>query len=172
MGARILQPAVLEFSGDEKRLAGVLDSALLYGLLGVLIFGVLAFGGAQEWAVATLELTSAVLFVLWAIRHYTAPEIQIPSNPLLAPVAGFALLIVAQLGFRITAYANATWHEAMRYAAYGMLFLVAQHCFQQPWLRNRFVNVLAFFGAAVALEAVVQNLTSPDRIYWHWAVPL
>lgn len=172
MGVRTIQPAVLELGSDEKRLARMLDSALLYGMLAVLMFGVLAFGGAQEWAVATLEVASAVLFVLWAIRQYTAAEIQMPSNPLLAPVIAFALLIVAQLVFRISAYANATWHEAMRYAAYGMLFLVAQHCFQQPWLRHRFLYVLAFFGAAVALEAVVQNLISPDKIYWHWPVPL
>jgi O-antigen ligase len=172
MSVRTIQPAVVELGSEETRLPWILDSALLYGLLAVLTFGVLAFGGAQEWAVATLEVSSAVLFVLWAARQYTAAEIQISSNPLLAPIAAFALLIGAQLVFRISAYPNATWHEAMRYVAYGMLFVVAQHCFQQPWLRRRFLYILAFLGAAVALEAVVQNLTSPDKIYWYWSVPL
>jgi O-antigen ligase len=172
MSVRTIQPAVLELEGDDKRLARILDTALLYGMLAVLMFGILAFGGAQAWAVATLEVASALLFVLWAIRRYTAAENRVPSNPLLAPAAAFALLIAAQLVLRTTAYPNATWHEAMRYIAYGMLFLVAQHCFQKPWLRRRFLYILAFFGAAVALEAVVQNLTSPDKIYWYWPVPL
>ena len=99
-------------------------------------------------------------------------DIQIPANPLLVPMAVFGLLMVAQLVFHLTAYENATRHEAARYAALGMLFLVAQHCFQQPSLRHRFLYVLTFFGSAVALEAVVQGITSPRKIYWHWPVPL
>lgn len=172
MSVRTLQPPAFESIDDPTRVPRILDSVLFWGLHAALVFAVLAFGGSQPWAVAVLEVASGLLFGIWAFRQYMDSEIHVPDNPLLFPIAGFAALVVAQLVLRRSAYPNATFHEAMRYVAYGVLFLVAQHCFQQPLMRRRSVQVLAGFGALVAIEAIVQNLTSPDAIYWHWRVPL
>lgn len=162
---------VLEIDTRASKPNGAFDSVLLAGVLGVLMFAVLAFGGTPEWAVAVMEAACGALFVAWAVRQVSGGALEVPANPLLAPMAGFALLIAAQLVLGLTGYRWASQQEAMRYVAYGILFLVAQHCFTRGRFRRRFVYALTFFGTAVALAAVLQDVSAGGKIYWHWPVP-
>ena len=73
------------------------------GICCLLAFAVLAFGAVEQWSRAVLEVGAAVLLVSWAIRQYRNKEEQLWIPPELAPLGAFALVIVAQIAFHLTA---------------------------------------------------------------------
>jgi O-antigen ligase len=150
----------------KDRPAGAGQSILVAGLSTMLIFAVLAFGSADQWAIAILEIGSALLLLFWIWPQISSGHIQLKANRLYAPVVLFGLIIVAQVVFGLSAYVHVTRVELWKYAAYGSLFLLANHC--QRGGTRRLLTILAAFGFIVALFALVQYLTYNGKIYWFW----
>src|SRR5688572_4211195 len=111
---------------------GKMHWILFAGLCALLIFGPLAFGAVEKWSLLVQQAGASLLFLLWAGHSAWRGTIELDRNPLYLPMAAFALLVGAQLAFGLTSYPYATLAYAVRYAAYGMLLLVALHCFRQP----------------------------------------
>ncbi len=149
----------------------LLDQALLWGLVTTIACAVLAFGATQSWSTFALEAAAALLLSTWAARQAAAGAIEIPANQLYLPMLGFALVVLWQIVAGATAYSYATRMELLRYVAYGIVFVVAEHTVAGKRRRGRLLFALSLFGIAVAILAVLQNLTSPARIYWRFAVP-
>lgn len=139
---------------------------VIAGLSGILIFSVLAFGGTEYWAVAILEVGSALLLLFWIWRQSSAGRIQFRPNALYAPMVVFCLIIVLQVVFGLSAYVHVTRSELWKYAAYGSLFLLTNQCSRRD--AHRLLTILASFGFIVALFALVQHLTYNGKIYWLW----
>jgi len=157
-------------AGTQARMA-VLDACLAVGLLLLLMFAVLAFGATQTWSSFVLEAGAAALFVLWAVRQAAEGSITLEKNPLLIPLAVLGVLVTLQAFTRLSAYPFASRMEWMRYAAYGMLFLVSQHLFRRHRWRERVATAMATFGAVVAVLGIAQDLTAGGRIYWRVVAP-
>src|ERR1022692_3676733 len=100
---------------------------LWYGVLGLLLFGPLAFGAVEVWSISIMELGTGLLFALWARRQFAAGQLEILGNPLFLPMLLFAGLILWQLATGQTAYRAETFSAALLYCTYGLLcFLVVQ----------------------------------------------
>lgn len=141
-------------------------NALLYGIFGLLLFGPLAFGSVEPWAIFVMEAGAASLFLLWAGKQLLDGEMKIRWNPIFLPMVCFGLLILAQLVFRRTAYPHDTISQALLYMAYGLLcFLAGQSLIRGAQARHLAI-VFTIYGAALAGFAMLQGVSSNGRLYW------
>lgn len=143
-----------------------MDYALFASLMALLLFGPLAFGAMETWSLAVLEAGGALLFLLWATQSVIAGRLSVGPNPLLAPMAAFFGVVLVQLLAGTTVYGYTTGIEARKLLLYGVLFVVATRIFSEQKLLLPFAVILAIFGAAVAMLAILQDLTAEGLLYW------
>ncbi len=163
-GARLRGLEIEELAPSQSWLTR--GTAETIGLCAVLMFATLAFGATEFWGAFILESASAVIFLFWACRTAAAGRMDLAENPLLIPALLFFALIAAQTIFGISAYPYATRQEFMRYAAYGMLFVVASQALRRSSSLKLLAISITVFGFLVAAFAVAQEFTSVNKIYW------
>ena len=151
----------------RDRPTGAGQSILVTGLSAMLIFAVLAFGCVDQWAIAILEIGSALLLLFWIWPQISSGHLKLKANRLYAPVVLFGLIIVVQVVFGLSAYVHVTRFDLWKYGAYGSLFLLANQCERVG--AHRLLTILAAFGFIVALFALVQYLAYNGKIYWVWS---
>src|ERR1700679_2406530 len=110
---------------DRSERSARVETVLLYGIFGLLLFGPLAFGAVEPWSIFMLEAGAAALFLLWIGKQVVGGEMKVRGKPLFLPMGGFGLLIVLQLVFRVTAYPHDTVSVALQYVAYATLCFLA-----------------------------------------------
>src|ERR1700732_3270235 len=159
-------PALRPIVFAEDRPTVAKQSILVVGLSVILIFAVLAFGCTDRWAIAAMEVGCVLLLLFWIWPQISSGGLQLRTNPLYAPVVLFGLIIVVQILFGLSAYVHVTRQELWKYAAYGVLLMLASQC--QRASAHRLLTILATFGFIVALFALVQYLTYDGKIYWFW----
>jgi O-antigen ligase len=142
------------------------QTVLIAGFSALLIFAVLASSIFDRWAIAILEIGSALLLLFSIWPQLTSGRLQLGASRLYAPVVLFGLIIAVQVAFGLSAYVHVTRLELWKYAGYGSLFLLANQF--QPAGAHRLLTILAAFGFIVALFALVQDLASNGKIYWFW----
>src|SRR5689334_20931620 len=86
------EPVIQHRSSHSK-----LQTVIFSGVFGLLLFGPLAFGATEEWAIFVIELGSATLFLIWAVWQILSAELHIKWNPLFAPMLAFSGLVILQL---------------------------------------------------------------------------
>lgn len=155
-----------DFIQPASRSAAPLNLVLFCGLCMLLAFGPLAFGAVEEWAICAIEVTTAALFAIWALREIASGQVTITRSPLFIPIVLFAALVIAQLALHRTAYWYATWVRALLWAAYGLLFFLVNQTFREARLWKWFGIFLTIYGSLVALFAIVQQFTGNGKIYW------
>ncbi len=143
-----------------------LDTALLYGLVALLVFAPLAFGAVEVWSQAALQIAAAMLLLTWGTRQAMAREILLPAIPALLPLLFVAAVVLVQLVFGVSAYRHATVSAALLYAAYAGVFTVAAHIASRQRTLLQLLHALTLLGFAVAVFALVQDSTSNGLIYW------
>src|SRR3977135_3791921 len=100
---------------------------LRVGICALVAFGVLAHGGVEDWARAVFETGTGLLFLAWAAWFYLHSDENILISPLLPPMVGFLLVVLAQLLFSTTASMFNTHQEFMLLSAdIIMAFLAVQ----------------------------------------------
>ena len=144
---------------------GVLQCSVLYGLGGVLIYGVLTFGAVEPWSLFGLQAMAAGLLVLWAVEQLAAGT-EFVLSPIYVPVTLFAAITATQLLLHRTAYAYMTRSAALTYLAYAVVLLVTLQMLRTQEDVKRLVGFLTAAGFLIAIFAVIQDLTSKGEIYW------
>jgi len=143
-----------------------LDSFLLYGVFGLLLFGPLAFGVREPWSVFVLEAGAASLVVLWAWRQAASGELRVSGSPLFPPMLAFAALILLQLALGWTTYRYETLSHLFLYCAYGALGFLLVQCLRKAAQIKTLAIVLTAYGSVLALFAVMQSLGANSKLYW------
>lgn len=102
---------------SRLKLAGFLDAEIEKGILFLLIFTPLAFGGVQDWSTAVMEIAAFVIFGAWLLKKgieertaacngpaadaaksgHAETEINTPKNQMFLPVAAVIALVVFQV---------------------------------------------------------------------------
>ena len=144
---------------------GVLRYLVLYGLGGVLVYGVITFGAVEPWSLFGFQAMAAGLLVLWTVQQL-ATGAEFVLSPLYVPVALFAAIAGAQLVLQRTAYAYMTRTTSLTYLAYAMILLVAVQMLRTEEDVKRLAGFLTIAGFLIAIFAVIQDLTSKGEIYW------
>lgn len=139
---------------------------LRVGICALVVFGVAAHGGVEDWARAVFETGAGLLFLGWALWIYFRKEEQIVFSPLLPPLASFTLIVCGQWFFRGTASPYSTRVELLLLLSDLIVLFVAVQAFRtlEDW--RGFVWFGMFFGFLVSLFAILQLLTSNGKLYW------
>jgi O-antigen ligase len=136
------------------------------GICCLLAFAVLSFGAVEEWSQATLEISAALLLVLWAIRQYRIRAEKLTIPPELLPLCAFTVVVVAQLVFHLTASRYYTRIELQLLISYLIvLFLMSQAFYRRGHWRV-FVWFLMTLGFVVSVFGILQHLTFNGKLYW------
>jgi O-antigen ligase len=144
----------------------VLGRIVLYGAVGLLLFGPLAFGGAEPWSIFALEAGAALLVVLWAYWQVASGELRVKGSPLFLPMAAFAALVGVQLATGHTAYRDQTASQAELYFAYGLLCFLVVQLLRRTSQVKFLARLFSAYGFALATFALIQGIASNGRLYW------
>ena len=136
------------------------------GVCALVVFGVAAHGGVEDWARAVLEMGAGLLFLAWSLWLYFNREEQPVFSPLLPPLAALVIVVLGQLFFRGTASPYNTRMELLLLLADVIVLFLAVQAFRtlEDW--RDFVWFGTFFGFLVSLFAILQHLTSNGKLYW------
>ncbi len=136
------------------------------GICALIVFGVAAHGGVEDWARAVLIVGAGLLFLGWSLWLYFNRDEQPVFSPLLPPLAVLSLLVLAQLFFRWTASIYHTRMELLLLLADLIVLSLAVQAFRtlEDW--RGFVWFGMIFGFVVSLFAILQHLTSNGKLYW------
>jgi len=139
---------------------------LRIGICALVAFGVLAHGGVEDWARAVFEAGIALLFLAWAVRFYLQSEETILISPLLPPMVGFLLVVLAQLLFSTSASIFNTHQEFTLLLADVIMVFLAVQAFRtlEDW--RGFVWFVMIFGCVVSIFGILQHLTFNGKLYW------
>jgi O-antigen ligase len=143
-----------------------IGNILLYATFGLLMFGPLAFGAVEPWSIFIVETGSVLLMLLWLAKQWIDDAITIHWNPLFLPMAAFAVLILLQIAFRITAYPHDTFSGARLYCAYGMLCFLSSQSLLRSSQARKVAVILAVYGFLVAGLALLQGIAPNGKLYW------
>jgi O-antigen ligase len=161
---------VRRFNQLQTRLSAVPDSALdtflLYGTFGLLMFGPLAFGAVDHWSTFVLEAGALLLFLVWLIKQSRDREIVIQWNPLFLPMAGFAVLVVAQIAFRSSAYPHDTVSSTLLYCAYALLCFLSGQALLRGAEARKLAFIFTIYGVAIAGFALLYGISPNGKLYW------
>jgi len=136
------------------------------GICALLAFAVLAFGAVEEWAHAVLQVGAAILLVLWALRVFRRKSEQLVIPPEFLPLSAFALVVVVQWVFHLTASRYYTRSELQLLALYMIVvFLMAQAYSRTSHWRS-FLWFLMSLGFFVSIFGILQHLTFNEKLYW------
>jgi O-antigen ligase len=139
---------------------------LRVGICALVVFGVAAHGGVEDWARAVLETGAGLLFLAWSVWLYFNREEQPVFSPLLLPLVTLSLIVLGQLFFRWTASPYHTRMELLLLLADLIVLFLAVQAFRtlEDW--RGFVWFGMVFGFLVSLFAILQHLTSNGKLYW------
>lgn len=143
-----------------------LRSAVFLGVFALLLFGPLAFGGVESWAIFMLEAGSIFLFALWAFRQAVTSELQITGSTVFLPMLAFGALISFQLVFHQTAYRAATVATLLLYGSYGLLCFLMVQSLRRSWQSRTLLAGFSLYGIVIATFALIQGITSNGKLYW------
>ena len=139
---------------------------VLVGICGLLFFAVLSFGGVEEWARSTLEVGFTLLFLFWAAHQLISGQVRLRSSPLYAPALLFGAVVIAQCAFKLTVYPYVTLIAGLQYLAYGMLLFLTIQSVDREKYSKIIIWSFTFFGSALAIFAIAQDLAPNGKIYW------
>jgi O-antigen ligase len=148
------------------RVADRLRTVEVYVLAALLMFGVLAFGAVENWAVFVMATGATALLTLWSAEQIVTNQLEVTRSPLFIPLAGLGAVIFIQYVTRTTAYLYATRLSLLTAITLGILCFVATQVLVLRHHRERLTIILAVFGFVVAIIAVLQHFTAPEKIYW------
>jgi len=132
----------------------------------LLSFAVLSFGAVEEWSQCVLEAGAAILLVLWAIRQYRLKEEQLFIPLEFMPLCAFALVVVFQLVFHLTASRYDTRMELQLLITYLIVLFLMSQAYSRRGHWRAFVWFLMTLGFVVSIFAILQYFTPNGKLYW------
>ncbi len=140
--------------------------------------GILTLWVERQWAVSAVQVGIYLLAAAW-LAGVALGGFELRVHSLLAPFAGAAALGCVQLVLGTTIYRWATgvavldWFTRLS-VVFGVLQVagpvpaVAERSHRSDRARppERLLKAAVWFGCAIAILAVLQSLTTPDRVFW------
>jgi hypothetical protein len=136
----------------------------MHALLGLLfLFAFLTLWVQAFWPIAVFEVGS-FLFAAASILRYGQRLLPLPFP--LIPLTCAVLWGVFQWLTGRTVYAFDTKLAILRWASFWSIFITGILLFRDERVSRWFRSVMLWFGFLLAVEATIQNFTSPKKIFW------
>jgi len=142
------------------------ERTVLYGCMGLLLFGPLAFGAVESWSGFVMEAGAAGFLMVWLWPRLRGEGAGYRGNPLFAPMLAFAGLVALQLVTGLTSYRYVTWTSALLFSSIAILCFLLTQSLRRAEEIARLGVVASVYGFAMAFFAVIQDLSANGRIYW------
>jgi O-antigen ligase len=142
------------------------NTVMLAGACIVLLFGPLAFGGVEPWAIFVLEAASTLLVAVWAYRQWMSHELNVSDHVLYRPMLAFFALVLVQWVTGTTAYRLETYKHLLLYAAYGMLVFVVTQTLRRSSQFELMAKLFTAYGGILAAFAILQGMAPNGKLYW------
>jgi len=139
---------------------------LRIGICLLVVFAVSANGAVEPWSEAILEIAAAVLFLWWGYLVASRKSHEISWSPVFWPVFAIFLIGLLQYFVSLSVYPFLTKLELLRWTVYVLIIFLSSQAFQTRRQWGRFAWFLVWFGFAVAVFGILQDLTSNGKLYW------
>ena len=166
----------------------------------LLIFCPLAFGTVESWTLTVMETCTALSFLFLGAFFFlhNKPALRIPGIVPLFLLLGYMLLQLVPLPIPLVKILSPATFELYRplldidpalqfvplsvnrkstlltlfiSASYALVYLLTiYHCSRADRLKKTAAFIVCL-GVLIAVEAIIQKLTSPEAIYWFRATP-
>lgn len=163
--------------------------------IGTLLFAPLAFGTVEEWSLLTVELLIACTVFVFCLS-LIKPSQKLLNTPGLIPLillVGFMMLQVVPLPvvlvkilspstyevykpvyemlegnpwIPLTVYQKGTLLECIRIVSYALFYILTVQLLSNGERLKRTVLICSWLAITIALIAILQKYSSPDKIYW------
>jgi O-antigen ligase len=136
------------------------------GICCLLAFAVLSFGAVEEWSQAVLEVGASLLLVFWAIRLYYRKSDHLSIPPEILPLVAFALVVVLQVVFHLTASRYFTRIELQLLSTYLIVVFLMSQAYSRTRHWRGYFWFLMSLGFFVSMFGILQYLTNNGKLYW------
>lgn len=143
-----------------------MHTVVCYGAIAVMLFGPVAFGAVEPWAMYILHAGSAIVFMFWLASVMLEPKPQIEFQFVHVPTIIFAAVVIFQIITIRSGYRHETVAQFMNYVAYGLIFLISTDIFRREREVRSLLLSLAVLGFLLALVGSVQEFTAEGKLYW------
>jgi O-antigen ligase len=141
------------------------------GILIVVTFAVLAFGGVEPWGEAILGIGAVAVFVLWGFLAVRRRHADVHWNWLYPPLLGVGAGGLLQCVFGLSVYPYLTKIELLKWSACVLFFFLMVESFRTVDDMKQFAWFLLIFGFLVSLFAIIQHFTFNGKLYWSVTLP-
>ncbi len=128
-------------------------------------FGILTLWAPSAWPFAVFEAAVLAMTSAWLIAGAIRPA-AIDWSPWLALPLGVVAIGVAQLLIRRSENAWETRRVAMEWFTHSAVAFLAYQACRNVRLRHWLLRAFTLSAGALALAAIVQHFTAPQRILW------
>lgn len=171
-----------------KKISGRIETFIFADLLATAMLATLAFGTVESWSLAIFEINALIVGVLLAWQYTIDPEFDWRRLGLSLPLwLLLAWALIQIVPFRsalpvppapeslpldrlrlptISQDPQATREAIAKLLALAIYFTAALHVLRSSRRRQLSLRILAGFGFAVSLFAIVQKLTYNGKMYW------
>ncbi len=132
----------------------------------LMTFAVLAFGAVETWSQSVQEIGAALLFLWWGVLMATGRGAEIRWSPVIWPLLGLELIALLQYLVPLSVYPYLTKLELLRFTSYLILLFLSGQVFRTPRQWRDLAWFLVLLGFAVAVFAVLQDLTFNGKLFW------
>ncbi len=139
---------------------------LRIGVCLLAVFAVAANGTVEPWSEAILEIATVVLFVWWGYLVVSHKTGEISWSPVFWPVLAIFLFGLLQYLVPLSVYPYLTKIELLRWTTYLLVIFLSSQAFQTSRQWGHFTWFIVWFGFAVAVFGILQDLTSNGKLYW------
>ncbi len=149
------------------RLSRALDAGIEIGVVALLLFAPLPYGGVRPWAQAAIEAGVAVVAALWLVRMLAAGEFTVRRHPAFWPGCLMAAVVMLQAlvpGRSVSPYA--TGESARLYLAYFVLLVVLSGYLSTRARILRLTWTLVALGAAAAVLGLMNFALGAQPLLW------
>ncbi|MCL7489367.1 MAG: O-antigen ligase family protein [Desulfobulbaceae bacterium] len=166
----------------------------------LLLFGPLAFGTVETWSGAVLNTITALSFLVLAayLALNKKQVLRIPGALPLLLLPGYMLLQMIPLPPQLVELISPATFDLYRplleleperhyipltvnrkntllmffaFSSYGLVYMLTLYHCRKPELLKKTITIVVFLAIIIAVEAIIQKLTSPDMIYWFRPTP-
>ncbi|HXZ33342.1 MAG TPA: O-antigen ligase family protein, partial [Terriglobales bacterium] len=166
MSSAVAVAPTVEGKSAQKTRPEHLQVAAFVGVFGLLLFGPLAFGAVESWAIFTLEAGSISVLALWAIGQAIRGELHVTRSSVFWPMLAFGGVVLFQLAFHQTAYRAATVANLLLYGSYGLLCFLLVQSLRRSWQLKTLLAGFSLYGFVLATFALIQGIISNGKLYW------
>lgn len=151
--------------------AAILEKAIFYALLALLVLTPLPYGAVETWSIALWEIYVFAVTLVWAAHAAIEGRLKIAANPLAAPMIALLVVAIVQIlpmasgGERqtISYEAYATSQVAIKIFASICFFLLFATFVNDNDRRYLAVNVIIAICVLIALVGIGQSF---GKILW------